>query len=327
MSTAGTSNFGRAAPFLLFLRATVVILAGWPGWLLVSRSITGEFGRSLATVDRPALDMLTLGRAIAQGIEAFPGVALGSLAVALILDQMLAVAAVRASTPDTDSRVWTSLWREGPAWLVPLLKLALLGLVATGAVGALVHLGAGRLATYGQREGWTLLQGLQVRMGQTGLTGLLIAIVGAKVFWLRTAMLVSGRRALWRNLWNAHRWLWGSKGAILALGLSIWVLQLFGLALHATMRPGHANETSWALWGAWIFIGALVWLIAIRSSTRRYVAQYQTRTPATAPTEEPPAEQAVSDDEGWSGPDDLALPPEPVVSSTGEDEEPPPRTS
>ena len=265
----GSSKSGAAVPLLFIMRVFVVLLAGWPGWLLISRSITAEFGAANLEV----IDILTLGRATAEGLKTFSGVGLASLSVAFLLDQMLAVAAVRASSRSSDDGVWSTFWRDGPAWLMPLLKLALVGVVATAAVGALVNIGAERLATYGQKQGWTTLATVGgARAGQLALTGLLIAIVGAKIFWLRTAMLVSGRRALWRNVWHAPKWLWQSKGAVTLLGIAIWLLQIAGLALHVLMRPGHAVPMHWALWGVWIVVGAVVWLLAIRSSTRRYLA-------------------------------------------------------
>ena len=307
----GTSRFGMASPLLLIMRVAIVILAGWPGWLFISRSITAEFGGNLAPADLETLDIITLGRATAEGAKALPGVAAASLGAALLLDQMLAVAAVRTSSSQAERGVWSTFWREGPAWLVPLLKLAVLGLAAGGAAAALANLGADQATDYGTRQGWTNLASVVgVRVAQVALTLLLVAIVSAKVFWLRTAMLISGRRALWRNLWHAPKWLWRSKGAVLVLGIVIWLLELAGLALHAMMRPGHATVSYWALWGVWILLGAIVWLAAIRSSTRRYLVYTQPYGAVRASTPEravePPPPNVPPTD-----PVQVALPPEP----------------
>lgn len=309
----GSSRFGAAVPLLMVMRACIVVLAGWPGWVIISRSITDELGPHLTATDPGTLDFLTLSQALSEGLQAFPAVAGVSLAAALVLDQMLAVAAVRSATPAADGRVWSAFWQDGPAWLVPLLKLALLGALTAAGAAVLVHLAAQQVATYGEREGWTFLAFVGgVRGAQGALTGLLMAIIGAKFFWLRTAMLVSGRRALWRNLWHAPKWLWVSKGAVTALGLMIWLLQLAGLALLALMRPGHATATHWALWGLWILISVVVWVVAIRSSTRRYVDRARAAAaPAPRAMERTVAPELLPMNVPTTNPVEVALPPEP----------------
>ncbi len=143
---------------------------------------------------------------------------------------------------------------------------------------------------------------------------MLVAIVGAKFFWLRTAMLVSGRRALLRNLWHAPKWLWASKGAVTALAIVIWLLQLAGIALHAMMRPGHATPTHWALWGLWILVSVIVWLVAIRASTRRYVARARAAAaPPRRAAERTGAPELLPMNVPTTKPVEVALPPEPGV--------------
>ena len=263
-----------ALPILLG-RLTIVLLSGVP----VGFQIESQLRNSLGYGTDPRLQSTPLPFFVlteAFGEVGTLGVTLTatSVALALVLDQLLASAAVArlVDGPKAPNNLLGDMATGGMVHLLPLLRLALAaGLVAgLGAAGLSALFDALVLRSVAAGDtAWHAYVVLNI--GRGAAVGSWLLLVATTTFWARTMMLVDRRRRVSRLAVLLPRALWRGRSGLLFVAATILVIQLVGGILLIATRPGFSGLLSMGLWWLWLLASIYLWFCALRFSVRIYL--------------------------------------------------------
>ncbi len=195
---AGSASHGTLRVTLA--RFALVVLCALPAWLLMRGALSGGPAANPYFVDGdgPLPWILAVRMAMEAGAAWAGGLAAGALA-AVILDQLLLAGAVRVLAPRRGPwdrpRLLPAIFRGGPSHLWPLLRVALLALLAGGGGVAALRWLSSRLHHAGVRAGWwSYTIDVAIPLAVLLASLLWLALVAAFSLWTRVIVVADGRR-------------------------------------------------------------------------------------------------------------------------------------
>jgi hypothetical protein len=274
--------FARGSLRVTLARFALVVLCALPAWLIVRGAISGGPATNPYFVDGegPLPWVLVVRMVMEVGAGWAGGLAAGAIA-AVILDQLLLAGAVRVLSPPRGPwdrpRLAPAVFRGGLAHLWPLLRVALLALLA-GGLGIAALRGLSRwLHKAGVRAGWwSYTIDLTIPLAVLAATTVWLALVAAATLWTRVIVVADGRRRARRAAAVAlgvfrrrpGRALAGPAAALLLAAL----VPLPVLAWWRASEPlGSVGVAIFALLGlAALAVQAWIWTRLVAAAVARY---------------------------------------------------------